>query len=59
MNELEKLKGHLGTAKHDDLKYTVENFVLAMFAKCDKEERTVETITKQNAMDFNRCSHFI
>jgi Vta1 like len=37
----------------------VENFVLSVFAKVDKDERTCETITKQNAMDFKRCSDFI
>ncbi len=59
MSELEQMKKEMGDAPPEDLKYTVENFVLAMFAKCDKEERTVPTITKQNALDFNRCSHFI
>lgn len=37
----------------------MENFLMSMFAKIDKEERTCETITKSNAMDFKRCSDFI
>jgi hypothetical protein len=37
----------------------VENFVTSVFTNTEREERTVETITKKNAMDFNRCSHFI
>jgi len=37
----------------------VENFVTSVFTNVDKEERTCETITKKNAQDFNRCSHFI
>ena len=37
----------------------IENFVLSVFAKIDKEERTCETITKQHAVDFKRCADFI
>lgn len=33
--------------------------MLSVFAKTDKEERTCEKITKQNAIDFKRCSDFI
>lgn len=37
----------------------VNNFVLTVFAKADKEEREVETITKKQALDFKRVSDFI
>jgi len=47
-----------GTTKEDH-RYVVENFVTSVFTNTDKEERTCETITKKNAQDFNRCSHFI
>lgn len=43
----------------EDFHAHVDNFVLSMFARVDKEERTCETITKQNAIDFNRAGHFI
>ena len=49
----------MGDVKGDDLKYHVENFVLSVFATTDKEERTCETITKKNAMDFKRTGDFI
>lgn len=59
MQDLEKLKAELGGTSKDDHKIMVENFVLSIFAKIDKEERTCEKVTKQNAMDFKRCSDFI
>ena len=48
LTEAEKLKASLpeGTTK-DDHRYTVENFVTTVFTNTDKEERTVETITKK------------
>ena len=49
----------MGEVAQDDLKFHVENFVMSVFAKTDKDERTVETITKQNAIDFKRTSDFI
>jgi hypothetical protein len=30
-----------------------------VFAKVDKEERTCETVSKNNAIDFKRCADFI
>lgn len=45
--------------KQEDMKVHIENFCLNVFAKVDNDERTAETITKKNAMDFNRASHFI
>lgn len=41
------------------MKYHVENFVLSVFAKTDKDERECETITKKNAIDFKRTGDFI
>ena len=32
---------------------------MSVFAQTDKEERTCETITKKNAMDFKRTGDFI
>ena len=46
LNDLEKLKAALGGTSKEDHKYQVENFVLSVFAKVDKEERTVEKLTK-------------
>lgn len=59
LGEVEKLKPALEGQPKEDLFCVVENFVLSMFTKCEKEERTCETITKTNAQDFNRCNHFI
>lgn len=56
---MESLKAAMGDVKNEDLKYHVENFVLSVFATTDKEERTCETITKKNAMDFKRTGDFI
>ena len=49
----------MGDVAQDDLKYHVENFVLSVFAQTDKEERTCETITRKNAVDFKRTKDFI
>ncbi len=59
LQSLEEMKKKLGDVQHEDNKDTVENFVISMFAKTDKDERNCEKITKKNAVDFNRCSHFI
>lgn len=53
------MKQALGQSTKDEHKYEVENFILSVFAKTDKEERTCETITKKNALDFKRCGDFI
>ena len=53
------MKSALGGTSKDDNKYQVENFVMSIFAKTDKEERTCETVGKKNALDFKRCSDFI
>jgi len=49
----------MGEVNQENLKVAVENFVLSVFAQTDKEERTCETITKKNAMDFKRTGDFI
>ena len=49
----------MGDVKQEDLKVHVENFVLSVFTKTDKEERECEEITKRNAMDFKRTGDFI
>ena len=59
MQDLEGMKSALGGVSKDDHKYQVENFILSVFAKTDKDERTCEEVTKKNAMDFKRCSDFI
>jgi hypothetical protein len=60
LTDLEEMKKGLpeGTTKADH-RFAVENFVTSIFTNVEKEERTCETITKKNAMDFNRTSHFI
>ena len=59
LGELEKLKKQLGEGSKEDHAYHVENFVLSYFAKVDKDERTCETVTKLNAVDFKKVSDFI
>lgn len=60
LTDLEAMKKNLpeGTTKADHSS-VVENFVTSIFTMIEKEERTVETITKKHALDFNRTSHFI
>lgn len=58
LQDLEKMKQAIEGTKEDH-KYVVENFVMGVFAKTDKDERTCEKITKQNAIDFKRCADFI
>ena len=53
------MKAGMGDVDKADLKVHVENFVLSVFATTDKEERTCETITKKNAIDFKRTGDFI
>ena len=37
----------------------MNNFILTIFASVDKEERTIETITKKHAIDFKRIQDFV
>ena len=59
LSDLEKMRAALEGTSKEDQKIAMENFLMSMFAKIDKEERTCETITKSNALDFKRCSDFI
>jgi hypothetical protein len=59
LGELEKMFATLPGGTKEDHKYQVENFVLSVFAKVDKDERNCEKVTKSNAMDFKRCADFI
>jgi len=59
LGDLEQMKAGMGDVAKDDLKFHVENFVLSVFAQTDKEERTCETVTKKNAIDFKRTGDFI
>jgi vacuolar protein sorting-associated protein VTA1 len=59
LQDLEVMKAKLGATTKDDHRYQIENFVLSVFAKIDKDERTCETVSKVNALDFKRCSDFI
>jgi len=49
----------MGDADKEAQSIYVENFVMSVFARTDSDERTCETITKKNAVDFNRAGHFI
>ena len=59
LTDLEAMKAAMGDVDKDDLKVHVENFIMSVFATTDKDERTCETITKKNAIDFKRCGDFI
>ena len=59
LQDLEKMKSALGQTQKEDHFPQVENFLLSVFAKIDKEERTCERITKNHAVDFKKCSDFI
>jgi vacuolar protein sorting-associated protein VTA1 len=59
LTDLETLKKSLGTTDKDEMSAYVNNFILTVFAKTDKEEREVETITKKQALDFKRLVDFI
>jgi hypothetical protein len=59
LTDLEAMKKAMGDADKEAQAIYVENFVMSVFAKTDSEERTCETITKKNAIDFNRAGHFI
>ena len=59
LKDLETMKGFLGGTTKEEHLPQVENFVISVFAKIDKEDRTDETITKNHALSFKRCSDFI
>lgn len=53
------MKAALGGLSKDDALVSVENFVLSIFARTDKDERTCEKVTKNNAIAFRRAAHFM
>ena len=59
LTSCENMKSAFGDVAQEDLKYHVENFIMSVFAATDKDERTCAQITRKNAVDFNRCGHFI
>jgi hypothetical protein len=59
LGDLEAIKQKMGTYDKDEMAAQMEQFVLGIFAGVDKDERTCETITKKNALEFNRASHYI
>jgi Vta1 like len=59
LTDLETIKKSLGTVDKEEMHAYVNNFILTVFAKADKEEREVETITKKQALDFKRVVDFI
>ena len=59
LTDLEALKAAMGGIAKEDMQVAVENFVLSVFAAADKDERTCETITKQQAIGFKRSGDFI
>jgi hypothetical protein len=59
LKDLEQMKSELGQTSKDDHLPLVENFILSVFAKIDKEDRTDAQITKNHALSFKRCADFI
>ena len=59
LKDLESMKGALGTQTKEDHYPHVENFIMSMFAKIDKEDRTDPQITKNHALSFKRCGDFV
>jgi vacuolar protein sorting-associated protein VTA1 len=59
LTDLEKMKAAVDGTSKEDNKYAVENFILSVFAKLDKEERTCEQVTKEMAINFKKCGDFI
>jgi vacuolar protein sorting-associated protein VTA1 len=59
LKDLEQMKAALGQTTKEEHHPLVENFILSVFAKIDKEDRTDEQITKNHALSFKRCADFI
>ena len=47
LGDLEKMKEALGGISKDDALFSVENFILSVFAKADNDERTCEKVGKE------------
>jgi len=59
LKDLETMKSALGGTTKEDHKPEVENFLLTVFAKADKEERSDPQVTKNHAISFKKCGDFI
>lgn len=59
MDELTAMKNAMGDYNKEEMKITVENFVLSIFAAADKDERTCEKVGKAQAVAFKRAGDFI
>lgn len=49
----------MGDVNKDDMQVAVENFVISVFARAEKDDATVETIGKAQAVAWRRAGHFI
>ncbi len=59
LDDLTAMKTSMGDINRDDMKVAIENFVLSVFASSDKDERTCETVGKNQAIAFKRSGDFI
>ena len=59
LQDLEVMKKAMGDVNKDDMQTAVENFVLSIFARADKDDLTCETIGKPQAIAWRRAGHFI
>ena len=59
LQDLEVMKKAMGEVNKEDMVTAVENFVLSIFAGCDKDDRTCEKIGKVQAVAWRRAGHFI
>jgi vacuolar protein sorting-associated protein VTA1 len=59
LSDLEAMKQKMGDINKEDMLVAIENFVLSVFAAADKDERTCETVTKNQAIAFKRSGDFI
>ena len=59
LSDLETMKAALGGLPKEVMQASVEKLVISIFAEADKDERTCETITKNQAIAFKRSSYFI
>ncbi len=59
LQDLETMKKEMGDVNKDDMQTSVENFVISVFARAEKDELTCETIGKVQAVAWRRAGHFI
>ena len=53
------VKKAMGDVNKDDMQTAVENFVISVFARAEKDDLTCETIGKTQAVAWRRAGHFI